>query len=310
MSTMRSVMRVWSLMGLAFCFALLVFAAGCGGDDDDSSRGGTVGDDDDDDDDYTPPDDDSDDDDADDDTDDDDTGDDDTDDDTGDDDTGDDDTEEVTITLHVTDGETADDVEGATCTLIYSETGQPADPENSDDTNATGLCTLTVAGSVGVESIRVTATDYVTAYNFEVAVNTTVEQLLIKETSRDALATALSVTIDPADGLVIGVVLWSGGSGVEFVGCTEITNDSGQSVVYYSDDTGYPVDSRTDTNPDNSAYLLFNVPAGGPYTFTGDTDSEITETEAPKVFAEAMTFVYLMYPESTWPTNPTPGGCS
>ncbi|MCL4235140.1 MAG: hypothetical protein KJ042_11540, partial [Deltaproteobacteria bacterium] len=134
--------------------------------------------------------------------------------------------------------------------------------------------------------------------------------ILIKESSRDTLATALSVTVDPADGLVIGVVLWSGGSGVEFVGCTEITNDSGQSDVFYSDDTGYPVDSRTSTNPDNSSYLLFNVPAGGPYMFTGDTDGETTEADAPMVFAEAMTFVYLIYDEATWATNPTPGGCS
>ncbi|MCC6158415.1 MAG: hypothetical protein IT350_10215 [Deltaproteobacteria bacterium] len=321
---------------MALWLALLVFTAGCGGGDDENSRGGTVDGDDDaaDDDDYTPGDDDGTDDDSDDDTDDDsdddtgdddagdddtadddtgddDTGDDDTgDDDTGDDDTGDDDTEDATVTLHVTDGETQDDIEGATCTLIDSESGQPVAPENSDESDADGICTLTLAAGGGVEAIRITATDYVTAYNFEVATNATVEQILVKEASRNALAALLSVTIDPADGLVIGVVLWSSESGVDFVGCTEIANDSGQNDVFYSDDSGAPGDSRTSTNPVNSSYLLFNVPAGGPYTFTGDTAGDIVENVAPKVFAEAMTFVYLIYDAATWPTNPTPGGCS
>ncbi|MCC6160473.1 MAG: hypothetical protein IT350_20650, partial [Deltaproteobacteria bacterium] len=66
---------------------------------------------------------------------------------------------------------------------------------------------------------------------------------------------------------------------------------------------------RTSTHPLNSGFMLFNVPADGPYDFTATVDEEEeTSTNAPQVFASSVTMTYLVY-GGEYETNPTPTGC-
>ncbi|MCC6160313.1 MAG: hypothetical protein IT350_19835, partial [Deltaproteobacteria bacterium] len=108
--------------------------------------------------------------------------------------------------------------------------------------------------------------------------------------------------------IVLGFVLWNGGTATEMVGCAEVTNDSGQNTVYFSDENG-PSLTRTSTHPLNSGFMLFNVPADGPYDFTATVDeTEETGTTVPQVFASSVTMTYLVY-GGEYETNPTPTGC-
>ncbi|MCC6159648.1 MAG: hypothetical protein IT350_16470 [Deltaproteobacteria bacterium] len=295
--------------------SLLVF--GCGDDDDDDSSDDTPPDDDTDDDpDDDTADDDTTDDDTDDDTTDDDTADDDTtdddtaDDDTADDDTADDDTEETYVNFHLFDAETEADVEGVTCTIVDPVSGEPIAPAIVETSDSDGVCAFLLADEPAQISVRFEAGDYVTHYRFYVETNSEVDQFMLSEELRDIIAGDLSVTIDPLDGIVFGVVQWASAGGVEYVGCSDVTHDAGGGELFYTDETGFPSVSQTSTSLAFSAFAVFNVPAGGPYTFEADTDGEMTETSANKVFAEALTFFILSYREELWPDNPTPVGCT
>ncbi len=300
-------------------FLLLLIASiagaafGCGGDDDDADD--DTADDDTADDDMTD-DDVADDDMVDDDTTDDDTSDDDTtdddttDDDTADDDTSDDDTDETYVNFFLVDADTDTSIEGATCTLVDAVSGEPVDPLVDETSGTDGVCAFTLAGTPAQVSVRFELADYLTIYRFYVETNSNVEQFMVSELLRDTIATDVGVTVDPLDGIVFGLVQWTWDSGAEYVGCSDVTHDAGEGDLFYTDDTGYPSVTQTSTSPAFSAFLVFNVLAGGPYTFEAETDGELTETSANKVFAEALTFIALSYREELWPDNPTPGGCT
>lgn len=295
------VVPVWLL-------SILFFAAGCGGDDGDASDDDTS------DDDLTDDDLADDDDTIDDDTIDDDTADDDdddtVDDDATDDDTADDDVDETFVNIFLFDADTGEDIEGVTCTVVDPDSGEPVDPIVEETSDSDGVCAFVLDNHPAQISVRFSLNGFVTIYRFYIETNSNVEQLMVSEDLRDTIAGDLAVTIDPLDGIVFGLVQWAGDSGVESVGCSDVSHDAGDGDLFYTDDTGYPSASQTSTSPVFSSFLVFNVPAGGPYTFEADTDGEVTETSANKVFAEALTFIILSYREDDWPDNPTPVGCT
>ncbi|MCC6158313.1 MAG: hypothetical protein IT350_09690 [Deltaproteobacteria bacterium] len=189
-----------------------------------------------------------------------------------------------------------------------NETGEPVEPEISTTSNANGYCWFPSINGAETFSVRVTHDDYLTEYLFNLPSPALPQVFMFPTAIIDDFEEYFEITIDPADGIVLGFVLWGGPEMHEFVGCAEVTNDSGQSAVYYSDENG-PSLTRTSTHPLNSVFVLFNVPADGPYDFTATVDeTEETETMVPQVFASSVTMTYLVY-GGGYETNPTPTGC-
>ncbi|MCL4235817.1 MAG: hypothetical protein KJ042_15005, partial [Deltaproteobacteria bacterium] len=171
----------WAYLFL-FPLVAITTAIGCGGGDDDDENET----DDDAIDDDSIDDDTGDDDVADDDTTDDDTMDDDTfDDDATDDDTGDDDTDDTFVNFFLSDADTGEEIEGATCTLVDPVSGEPDDPAIEELSDADGVCAFVLDGDPAQVSVRFEWADYVTIYRFYVETNSVVDQIMVSEALRD-----------------------------------------------------------------------------------------------------------------------------
>ncbi len=197
---------------------------------------------------------------------------------------------------------------GAECVIVDNVTGEPVEPEISTTSNANGYCWFPSISGAEIFSVRNTHDDYLPSFEFNLPSPALPTAWMLPTAMIDDLETYLEITIDPEDGIVLGVVLWSGPTAHEFVGCAEVTSDSRQNTVYYADENGLnPL--RTSTHPLNASHLLFNVPTGGPYDFTATVDeTEETQTEVPQVFGSAVTINYLVY-GGGYEYNPTPTGC-
>ena len=214
----------------------------------------------------------------------------------------------VGVVVSDADGEGNPGVAGAECVIVNDETGEPVEPEISTISDANGYCWFPSINGAENFSVRVTHDDYLTEYMFNLPSPALPQVFMFAETLIDDFEEYFEIEIDPEDGMVLGFVLWSGEAGTEMVGCAEVTNDSGQNAVYYSDENG-PSLTRTSTHPLSASHLLFNVPTGGPYDFTATIDeTEVTQTEVPQVFESEVTINYLVY-DSAYETIPTPTGC-
>jgi hypothetical protein len=300
----------WLAVILGLLTAGLFFGCSSGDDDDDDSGDDDTADDDTADDDTA----------GDDDTGDDDTGDDDDDDDDNDDnddnndDNDNDDNDDLTppsaaVIVRLSDFLSGNLIVGATCELVRNGDGASFDPPLTDTSDAAGNCTFNTYEKGELFSMKVTYAGYVDSYFFQYDTDSTWYFYLVSNVTRTGIFLLLGLSQDVSKGAIVGGVKWDLNSHTsEDIGCAEVTSSSGD-TVYYMDDTGMPSTSRTSTNP-NDGYFLSLLVDPGSYTVSADVDGAVEEQAVPRVFANTLTYVNIMYPESEYATNPTPVGCT
>ncbi|MCC6158146.1 MAG: hypothetical protein IT350_08830 [Deltaproteobacteria bacterium] len=218
------------------------------------------------------------------------------------------DCEKIDFVFNIYDAESELPVEGATCTLVNNSTGQPLSPSIETESDAAGNCDFSVGEGLEV-SVRVMKTGYRPLYVFNMMPPGTMRMFLASDSLVDDIADSLNVTQETGTGILFGAVYWSAPSEWEGVGCAVISNDAGATQTFYQNEYGAFTDVRTSTWTElYSAYLTFNVDAGGPYTVTATAGEEEEGAYVPKVFETAITMAPVVFGDE-YETNPTPAEC-
>ena len=132
----------------------------------------------------------------------------------------------------------------------------------------------------------------------------------VSNTAINLMSAAAGVSADPAKGHAAGAIYWINDSDEEEnIGCGTVAIAPVTGEIFYFGSL-LPDPARTDTNPENSQFAMINSDPGGPYTLTATVEALESSSTLPKVVADSVNIVNIIFTTSDSATNPTPGGCT
>jgi hypothetical protein len=120
--------------------------------------------------------------------------------------------------------------------------------------------------------VKVSKTDHLDGYSYDVPVGSDGNVFMtITSAAATSLATMVSETYDSSKGLAFGSVYWNGGKAAP-VGCATVAPDPVSGSVYYGNEFFMPTTLRSNTNPLNGVYYIFNMDPQG-YTINATVEA-------------------------------------